>query len=354
MAKKIRIKDIAKMAGVSAGTVDRVLHNRGNVSEEARIAVEKVIEEFDYKPNMHVSSISLKRGYKIAVTTPQFSSGAYWESIHSGIGRALEEYENIEVELHLFTYNQYDIYDCRETFNKLSEFEMDALIIGPTFKDETISLCKKLNERNIPYIFVDSSIEETSSLAYFSADHYTLGKLIANLITSIIPNGSNIGILQAVRTGDSSANTTVMRKQGFNDYLKNSKFSCNILKIPFSVFHPEENDKHLSNFFNNHQNLSGIVVMNSRGNIVSDYLQNNNIKDIKMVCMDATTANIAAVKKGQIDFLIGQRPDYQGFHAMKTLLEYLIFKKPVKVQNFVQIDIITKETIDYYKSFSNI
>ena len=37
MAKKIRIKDIADLAGVSAGTVDRVLHNRGNVTEDKRI-----------------------------------------------------------------------------------------------------------------------------------------------------------------------------------------------------------------------------------------------------------------------------------------------------------------------------
>ena len=32
----IRIVDIAKMAGVSVGTVDRVIHNRGRVSEENR------------------------------------------------------------------------------------------------------------------------------------------------------------------------------------------------------------------------------------------------------------------------------------------------------------------------------
>lgn len=92
--------------------------------------------------------------------------------------------------------------------------------------------------------------------------------------------------------------------------------------------------------------------MNSKGSIVSDYLYNNKIENVKMVCMDVTTPNIVAVKKRQIDFLIGQGPEYQGFYAMKTLLEYLIFKKPVKVHNFVQLDIITKETINYYKSFS--
>ena len=38
----IRIVDIAKMAGVSVGTVDRVIHNRGRVSEENRKKVQAI------------------------------------------------------------------------------------------------------------------------------------------------------------------------------------------------------------------------------------------------------------------------------------------------------------------------
>ena len=85
MRKKIRIIDIAKMAGVSKGTVDRVMHNRGNVSEAARKAIEKVLEQVNYKHNIHVSSISLKSSFKIIVVTPEVSPGAYWASIHNGI-----------------------------------------------------------------------------------------------------------------------------------------------------------------------------------------------------------------------------------------------------------------------------
>lgn len=354
MGKKIRIKDIARMAGVSSGTVDRVLHNRGNVSDSARKAIENVMEQVDYKPNMHVSSLSLRRRYKIVVTTPQFSRGDYWESINNGIKHALNEYENINVDFNVFTYNQYDIYSCRDIFEKISTFEMDALIIGPTFKDETVRLCKKMDEREIPYIFVDSTIQESYPLAFFSADHYSVGRLLANLITSIIPEGSNIGLFQAVRTGDSSANTTILRKKGFSDYLVEEELSNEVLQIPFSVLHPDDNEKHLSQFFKNNHNVQGIVVMNSRGSIVSDYLMKNKIDNVKMICMDLTTSNITAVKNGRINFLIGQCPDYQGFYAMKTMLEYLIFKSPVKVENYAQLDIITKETIDYYKRFSNI
>ena len=46
------IKDIARMAGVSAGTVDRVLHNRGDVSEKSKEKVQKVLDEINYQPNV--------------------------------------------------------------------------------------------------------------------------------------------------------------------------------------------------------------------------------------------------------------------------------------------------------------
>lgn len=70
--------------------------------------------------------------------------------------------------------------------------------------------------------------------------------------------------------------------------------------------------------------------------------------------MDVTIPNSAALKNGKIDFLIGQGPEYQGFYAMKTLLEYLIFRKSVTLENYMQLDIITKETIEYYKRFNNL
>ena len=354
MQKKIRIKDIAVMAGVSTGTVDRVLHNRGNFSEDARRAVEKILKEVDYKPNIHVSSISLKRSYTIAVTTPQFSKGAYWESIHNGIRHALEEYENIKVNYHVFTYNQFDIFSCRETFNEISDFDMDAVIIGTTFKEETILLCKKLDDKEIPYVFVDSTIEQAKPLAFFSIDHYIVGRLIAKLITSITPPKSNIGLLQAVRTGDSSANTTILRKKGFHEYLDDHNLTNRIMRIPFSISDTKDNERNLSHFFKNNVDIPGIVVMNSRGNYIADYLASKNIKNTRIICMDLTSPNVESLKQGRMDFIIGQEPEYQGFYSMKTVLEYLIFKMPVKRNNYVQIDILTKETVDFYKSFNNI
>ena len=61
MGKTYRLKDIAELSGVSTGTVDRILHNRGKVSEEAQKKVEKVLKEIDYHPNLIARSLALKK-----------------------------------------------------------------------------------------------------------------------------------------------------------------------------------------------------------------------------------------------------------------------------------------------------
>ena len=59
MAKKrVRIKDIAIAAGVSTGTVDRVIHNRGNVLPKVKKRVEEVMKTLDYQPNLLASTLA--------------------------------------------------------------------------------------------------------------------------------------------------------------------------------------------------------------------------------------------------------------------------------------------------------
>ncbi len=63
----IRIVDIAKMAGVSVGTVDRVIHNRGRVSEENKKKVQAILEMVHYQPNLMARSLAAsKKQYHFA------------------------------------------------------------------------------------------------------------------------------------------------------------------------------------------------------------------------------------------------------------------------------------------------
>ena len=62
-SERIRIKDIAKMADVSVGTVDRVIHGRSGVSEASRKRVEEILKQLDYQPNMYASALASNKKY---------------------------------------------------------------------------------------------------------------------------------------------------------------------------------------------------------------------------------------------------------------------------------------------------
>ena len=69
------IFDVAKVSGVSRGTVDRVIYGRGRVSQETQEKVRKAISELGYIPNPNASSLASKREYRFACLIPQYRKG---------------------------------------------------------------------------------------------------------------------------------------------------------------------------------------------------------------------------------------------------------------------------------------
>ena len=73
LPERIRIKDIARLADVSVGTVDRVLHGRTGVSETSRKRVEEILKQLDYQPNMYArdrKSTRLNSSHNVASRMP--------------------------------------------------------------------------------------------------------------------------------------------------------------------------------------------------------------------------------------------------------------------------------------------
>ena len=98
MKEKIRIKDIAQRAGVSVGTVDRVLHGRPNVSPSAREKVEKALSEMNYQPNVYASALAYNKSYTFYLVIPQHESETYWEEIEEGAKKAIETRRDFNLE----------------------------------------------------------------------------------------------------------------------------------------------------------------------------------------------------------------------------------------------------------------
>ena len=132
MRKNIRIKDIALKAGVSIGTVDRVLHERGEVSDETKKKIQQIIDELDYRPNLLASSLASKKSIVFATLMPKaVSQDTYWSKPQLGVEKAMGQLKAYGVKIEQFFFEMDDSSSFSTEAEKLLQITPDAVMLAP-------------------------------------------------------------------------------------------------------------------------------------------------------------------------------------------------------------------------------
>ena len=94
------IKEIAERAGVSIGTVDRVLHNRGMVSEKTREKIMKIVRELNYQPNQTAQGLAvMKKKLKLGFFTIEGVKHPYFIDVVCAAEQKAKELEQYGVQV---------------------------------------------------------------------------------------------------------------------------------------------------------------------------------------------------------------------------------------------------------------
>jgi LacI family transcriptional regulator len=351
---KIRIKDIAALASVSTGTVDRVLHNRGEVAEVTRKHILEIVKDMGYTPNLVAKSLALKKTYRIAALIPEArNDNPYWEKPRNGIYKASSEIKdfNTNVEVHTFDLRSEDSF--MKSFEKVLKSEPDGIIFNPTFFNPSKFVIKRCDQLEIPYIFIDINLDNCNNLAYYGQDTLQSGYLAAKLMDYSLSNKSEVLILKLIHHSGSNHHL-IQREQGFLNYFNEQrKASFNILSQEIELKNEGQLFEVLSRYYNHATDPKGVFVTNSRVYKVAAYLEKNNIHGTVLIGYDVIKENIRFLEKGFIQFLIGQNPEEQGYRSVLDMFNFLLMKKPVNKINFSPMDVILKENIDYYKNYNS-
>ena len=346
--EKITINDIARRTGLSKGTVDRVLHNRGEVSRKSYDRVMEVIRELGYEPNVYASLLAKGKKHLVAVLIPASEPGSFWELAASGIGRGVAPVTAAGVEAVPFPYDQYDIESFRAACAKVLEAEPSGVVLAPLFQGETEVFTGKLAESGISYCFIDSRPDSNGYLAYFGMPLYKSGYLCADQLT----RGQNIRgalIVRIRRDRYQQSDPTVNRRAGFLDYMLENAPDCKIDNVFVDPNDPEGIYSTLDGYFSEHPEVRHIVMFNSRIHLLVPWLAAHPDPERRVVGFDNLKENIDALRDGTVSVLIGQRPDEQVRLAIEALAEHaLLGKAPARKDNFMHMDILTRYNVEDY------
>ncbi len=349
MNQRIRIKDIAEKAGVSTGTVDRVLHERGNVSSEAKVKVLKVMEELGYERNIIASTLAYNRVYRIGTLLPDIKSDPYWEQPFSGIERALKTVHHYGVSLEPHFFGLFDPQSFLHAAEKVLDNPPDAILFAPVFLKESYSLLKACHEKGIQIAMINTYVDNAGTLSYIGQDSYQSGFLAARLLHFGLNDGETAMLLN-LEIGSHNAQHLIDKEKGFRDYF--GQFPEQHIEIAKRDFEDFEDKKRLKGFLTDlliaHSKLNGIFFTNSRAYKAVECLPLDVVQKIKIVGFDLIDQNIRHLRQNNIDFLINQNPVQQGYMGIITLVNFLVFKKPVEKLQYLPLDIVVTENVDYY------
>lgn len=338
------------MADVSVGTVDRVLHNRGRVSEEKRKRVEDVLKKINYKPNVVARFLASKRTFSFAVIIPSYQSGEYWELVSTGVEKAVEELWNFNVTVDYLYFDQFDDSSFVKVAEMLKENKYAGAVISTVHKSKVIEVSDTLDMLNTPYVFIDSNIQGCNKLAYFGTDSYVSGAVGAKLMMSHITANDTILIVQTVYKHHSSSVQIDSRESGFRTHLEEHNFGGEIRSFTFNPNEKEVYARQLGLMMKEMKGNVGAIVFNSRIYELVDLigLMENSRNITKLIGYDTIKKNKTALKEGRISYLISQRSIQQGYESIKALSTHLIFSGTLAAENYMPIDILIKENIDFY------
>ena len=341
--------DIAEKAGVSIGTVDRVLHNRGEVSEETRDKILKIIRDFDYRPNILASSLASKKVITFASLTPWApDKDSFWSKPQEGIDKAINQLQQYGVRLQQFHFKMEDPETFTKEAEKILELSPDGILLAPWAKREALKFTLELDHRVIPYVFIDSNLKAANPISFIVQNSVQSGYLAAKLIDYGIATQSNILVIHITRDLQNSEHL-LNREKGFLDYFETVKNKAHhIIKIEVP-----NNETEIANKLNScileNKSIAAVFVTNSKVHLVAGFFDLMNDRP-KIIGYDLIQKNIDLLFSSKIDFLLNQKPESQGYVATHLLFDQIVRKEKVKNANYTSIDIITKENIEYYSS----
>lgn len=340
---KARIKDIAERAGVSHGTVDRVIHDRGEVSETTKKRIQQIIKELNYEPDLSARRLASGKTYNLAVCIPAAQhESSFWQSPIIGIDKAISEISHLGIINRKFLFDQFDKHSFREKINQIIESEPDGVILAPVFSKEADRLLSYCDQNQIPYVFINSDLEGRNNISFIGQDDHQSGKVAGKLMKNCLSGDDEVLVVHLAKSVDTHPHLK-NRQRGFQTVFGDHTgiYPLNIQSSKNSVI-----TNTLKSHLEKHPNIKGIFVSNSKAFKVAQFLEENHL-DLLLIGYDLTEENLIHLENETIDYLISQKPFDQGYLSVRTLFNSLVLNKSVEKEYKLPIEIIIKENVNH-------
>ena len=342
MGKRPTIQMIADRAGVSRGTVDRVLNNRSYVKAEVRKRVLQATEELGYLSlrNFHQNITGGYAPIKLGVIMPNWV-GYTKAEFHRGIMAARAELKDFHVDVTICECVTDIPGEVNEYLEKLVEDGVSGIALCALNDLSIQQKIAELAKKNIPVVTFNSDLPNSERICFIGQDYVKSGRIAGELLYKILPKNAKILAL----VGNLEFDGHRARLDGFCTRLYELGFTADQIDIAETYNDYRITYRKVFKALQETDHLDGIYMANRSVTGCADAIREAGMTGkVRVISHDVTGHTKQLLKEGRVDLTVSQDIYRQGYLPL-IILRNLIHKNihPSEDLNNTAISVVCSE-----------
>lgn len=335
------IKEIASLAGVSRGTVDRVLNHRGSVNPQTEQKILEIVQALDYKPNKAgIVLAARKKNLKLGVVLLGLNT-VFYDDILSGVRTRAEELSDYNCSV-IIRQTDYNLEQQLNAIDELLDEGINGLALSPYNDPAVREKINRLYDMGVPVVTLNTDIENSRRIAYIGSHFYRSGETAGGLMHLMTHGLVHVGII----SGSRNILCHTERIAGFSHAIS-AYGNIRIVDTVNNNDDEKESYRLTTALLGSHPEINALYF--TAGGVYGGcraIMDSSRYDNITVITYDMVNTTREYIEKGLISATICQQPFLQGSKPLTILFTYLTTGELPAVENdYVDIDIRIKENL---------
>jgi len=339
---KPTVHDIARTAGVSLATVDRVLNDRPGVKGKTRDRVTEAMNALGYVRDVGAANLARGRLYQFDFILPD-NENTFMLSLRAEIEAAKERGPSERVLINLILVPAFDEAALVKALNDSAIRKPDGVAFVAVNTNPVRNACAKLTDLGIHAVTLVSDLGSSSRTHYVGIDNGAAGRTAARLL-GLFASGTNGAI--AVVAGSLKVHDHLARFEGFKSAMEADFSGREILAVLVGFDESARVEKLVTHLLRERKNLAGIYSLGAgNSGLVKALSAYNGSTRPLVIAHERDNVTSQALRDGLVHAVLAQDAGHEIRSAIRVLKATADRLAIVEGQEHIRIEIFLKDNL---------
>ncbi|HLZ01602.1 MAG TPA: LacI family DNA-binding transcriptional regulator [Bradyrhizobium sp.] len=337
----LTLKDIARQAGVSLATVDRVLHNRPGVRPDTIRRVKEAIERNAFQPHMAAAELARGRGWRFAFVMPS-GPNPFMQQIQSYLGEMSAWLSARRLLIEMIATDVFDGSVLAATLERLPG-GFDGVAVVALDHPSVRAAINDLIDAGTKVVTLVSDVPSSRRQHYVGIDNIAAGRTAGALVGRFV--GGRKGKV-AIVAGSQGLRDHAERIFGFNQVMASEFSGLDVLPVLEGRDEDERSERHMTRLLGQYPDIVGLYNVGAgTAGVAKALMEQGREKQVVFVGHDVTVLTRKLLLQGVMAAAISQNPGHEARAAVRVLLALARSEPILSEQEKIRIDIVMRDNL---------